>query len=59
MSAAQSVDDLAQVKQIPEAAQIVVAIADAVGGAAVLTTDPRDLRALARHAAHDVRISSV
>jgi len=38
---------------------IVVAIADAVGGAAVLTTDPRDLRALARHAAHDVRISSI
>ncbi|HEX7533225.1 MAG TPA: hypothetical protein VF340_08310 [Methyloceanibacter sp.] len=30
MSAAQSVDDLAQVKQIPEAAQIVVAIADIV-----------------------------
>src|SRR5271169_323788 len=28
VSAAQSVDDLAQVKQIPEAAQIVVAIAD-------------------------------
>ena len=38
---------------------IVVAIADAVGGAAILTTDPRDLRALARHAAHDVRISSI
>ena len=38
---------------------IVVAVADAVGGAAVLTTDPRDLRALARHTAHDVRISSV
>ncbi len=30
MSAAQSVDDLAQVKQIPESAQIVVAIADIV-----------------------------
>lgn len=28
MSAAQSVDDLAQVKQIPESAEIVVAIAD-------------------------------
>jgi heterodisulfide reductase subunit A-like polyferredoxin len=38
---------------------IVVAVADAVGGAAVLTTDPRDLRALARHAAHDVRISPI
>src|SRR5271163_3118837 len=30
VSAAQSVDDLAQVKQIPESAQIVVAIADIV-----------------------------
>jgi hypothetical protein len=30
MSAAQSVDDVAQVKQIPESAQIVVAIADIV-----------------------------
>ena len=30
VSAAQSVDDLAQVKQIPEAAQIVVGIADIV-----------------------------
>jgi hypothetical protein len=30
MSAAQSVDDLAQVKQIAESAQIVVAIADIV-----------------------------
>jgi predicted nucleic acid-binding protein len=38
---------------------IVVAIADAVGGAVVLTTDLRDLRALARHTANDVRISSV
>ena len=38
---------------------IVVALADRVGGASVLTSDPRDLRALARHAAHEVRISSV
>jgi len=30
VSATQSVDDLAQVKQIPEAAQIVVGIADIV-----------------------------
>jgi hypothetical protein len=35
MSAAQSVDDLAQVKQIPESAQIVVAIADIVRGLSV------------------------
>jgi len=38
---------------------IVVAIADAVGGAVILTTDPRDLGALARHAVNDVRITSV
>ncbi len=38
---------------------IVVAIADAAGGAVVLTTDPRDLRPLARHATHEVRINSV
>jgi hypothetical protein len=35
MSAAQSVDDLAQVKQIPESAQIVVAVADIVRGLSV------------------------
>ena len=35
VSAAQSVDDLAKVKQIPEAAQIVVAIADIVRRRAV------------------------
>jgi hypothetical protein len=40
VSAAQSVDDLAQVKQIPESAQIVVAIADIVR-----RCSPRRLRA--------------
>lgn len=35
---------------------IVVAHADRVGGATVLTSDPRDLRALARHTANPVRI---
>jgi len=35
VSAAQSVDDLAQMKQIPEPAQIVVAIADTVRRRAV------------------------
>lgn len=36
---------------------IVVAVADQAGGATVLSSDPRDLRALARHTTHDVRIS--
>lgn len=35
---------------------IVVALADDVGGATVLTGDLRDLRALARHAVNDVRV---
>ncbi|MDP9388300.1 MAG: hypothetical protein M3Q48_10430 [Actinomycetota bacterium] len=35
---------------------IVVALADVVGGATVLTSDPRDLRALSRHAVNEVRI---
>ncbi len=38
---------------------VVVALADSVGGAAVLTPDPGDLRALARHPTHNVRISPV
>jgi len=37
---------------------VVVAVADEVGGATVLTTDPRDLRALARHASSRPRIES-
>jgi len=37
---------------------IVVAVADHVGGAAVLTGDLRDLRALARHAAHEIRVGT-
>lgn len=35
---------------------IVVALADVVGGATVLTGDLRDLRALARHTVNDVRV---
>lgn len=37
---------------------IVVALADAVGGATVLTGDLRDLHALARHTVNDVRVGS-
>ncbi len=37
---------------------IVVAQADRAGGATVLTSDPADLRALALHATHTVRIST-
>ena len=43
--------------RIPSAVDaIVVALADTVGGATVLTSDPRDLRALARHTTNDVSI---
>lgn len=38
---------------------IVVATADDVGGATVLSSDPGDLRALARNTVNDVRIASV
>lgn len=38
---------------------IVVALADEVGGAMVLTGDLRDLRALARHASNDVRVGGL
>ncbi|MGQ0745114.1 MAG: type II toxin-antitoxin system VapC family toxin [Acidimicrobiales bacterium] len=37
---------------------IVVALADDVGGATVLTGDLRDLRALAQHAVNDVRVAA-
>ena len=37
---------------------IVVAQADRAGGATVLTSDPKDLRALARHTRNTVRIST-
>lgn len=37
---------------------IVVALADAVGGATVLTSDPADLRALAQHTVNPVRIAA-
>jgi predicted nucleic acid-binding protein len=36
---------------------IVVALADFVGGATVLSSDPADLRALARHAVHRVDVA--
>ncbi|MGI9033522.1 MAG: hypothetical protein ACR2HY_07550 [Acidimicrobiales bacterium] len=35
---------------------LVVALADDVGGATVLTSDPRDLRALARHTTNEVTV---
>ncbi len=38
---------------------IVVATADDVGGATVLSSDPGDLRALARHTVNDIRIAPV
>jgi predicted nucleic acid-binding protein len=38
---------------------IVVATADEEGGATVLTSDPGDLRPLARNTFHDVRIATV
>ena len=38
---------------------VVVAVADEVGGATVLTGDPGDLRALARHAVNDVRVGGL
>ena len=38
---------------------IVVAVADEAGGATVLTSDANDLRALARHATHDVSIGAL
>lgn len=38
---------------------IVVAVADSAGGATVLSSDPRDLRALAGHTATPVMVSRV
>ena len=44
-------------RRVPSAVDaIVVALADDVGGASVLTSDRGDLRALARHTANEVRI---
>ncbi|MHB8463793.1 MAG: PIN domain-containing protein [Acidimicrobiales bacterium] len=43
--------------RVPSAVDaIVAAFADDVGGAIVLTSDPRDLRALARHTTNEVLI---
>ena len=47
-------------RRIPSAVDaVVVAMADQAGGALVLSSDPADLRALARHTHHPVRIESV
>lgn len=44
--------------RVPSAVDaIVAALADDVGGATVLTSDPRDLRALSRHTANRVTIT--
>lgn len=45
--------------RVPSAVDaIVVALADEVGGGTVLTSDPRDLRALAGHTVNEVRIGT-
>lgn len=47
-------------RRIPSAVDaIVVAVADQAGGGIVLSSDPGDLRALARHTHNPVRIESV
>lgn len=47
-------------RRIPSAVDaIVVALADNAGGGTVLSSDPGDLRALARHAHTSVRVESV
>jgi hypothetical protein len=38
---------------------IVVAVADEVGGAVVMSSDPADLRALAQHTGNRVTVASV
>ena len=49
-----------QARRTPSAVDaIVVAIADQAGGGIVLSSDPGDLRALARHTRNPVRIESV
>ena len=46
-------------RRAPSAADaVVVALADDVGGATVISSDPSDLRALARHTTNEVRIAS-
>ena len=45
--------------RVPSAVDAVVAaVAEDAGGATVLTSDPRDLRALARHTSNTVRIGT-
>jgi predicted nucleic acid-binding protein len=47
-------------KRIPSAIDaIVVAVAVDAGGGTILTSDPADLRALARHTAREVNVSAV
>ena len=47
-------------RRAPSAADaIVVALADDAGGGTVLSSDPSDLRALARHTTNEVRVASV
>lgn len=47
-------------RRVPSAADaIVVALADEAGGAIVLSSDPGDLRALARHTTNDVKIARI
>lgn len=49
-----------QARRIPSAVDaIVVAVADQAEGGIVLSSDPSDLRPLARHTHHPVRIESV
>lgn len=49
-----------QARRAPSAADaIVVAVADQAGGGIVLSSDPGDLRALARHTQNPVRIEPV
>lgn len=51
---------LAQSRRTPSAVDaVVVALADQVGGAVVLTSDPADLRALADHTANPVHIAPI
>jgi|SRR5438552_1737934 len=45
--------------RVPSAVDaIVAAVADEAGGATILTSDPRDMRALARHTISTVRIGT-
>lgn len=47
----------ARARSVSAVDAVVVALADDVGGATVLTGDVRDLLSLARHASNDVRVA--